>query len=108
MTARQTIRGTQSLIHTLAECWSRPSLLALEVAWRWLFGAPALFLIYYEGSRILAATASQLEATGIAQFSLLDPMRGAVMIADAYAILKPPILHTAMWLLPLLAVGWSI
>jgi hypothetical protein len=102
------VRGTQSLVHTLADCWSRPSLLALEIAWRWLFGAPALFLLFYEGSRILAATASQLEATGIEQFTLQDPMHGAVMVADAIAILKPPVLHTAVWLLPLLAVGWSI
>jgi hypothetical protein len=108
MTANETVRGTQSLVHTLADCWSRPSLLALEIAWRWLFGAPALLLLYFEGARILAATAGQLEAIGIAQFTLQDPMRGMVMIADALAVLWPPVLHAAMWLLPLLAVGWSI
>ena len=108
MTAKETIRGTQSLVHTLAECWSRPSLLALEIAWRWLFGAPALLLLWFEGARILTATASQLEATGIEQFTLQDPMRCAVMVADAYAILKPPVLHAAVWLVPLLAIGWSI
>jgi len=107
-TAHKEIRGTQSLVHTLADCWSRPSLLALEVAWRWLFGAPALLLLYYEGVRILSTTASQLEATGIAQFSLQDPMRSAVMVADTFAILKTPVLQTAIWLLPLLAAGWSI
>jgi len=108
MAAKDTLRGTQSLVHTLGDCWSRRSLIALEIGWRWLFGAPALLLLYYEGERILAATASQLEATGIEQFPLQDPMRGAVMVADAYAILKPPVLQTALWLLPLLAVGWSI
>ena len=102
------LRGTQSLVHTLADCWSRPSLLALEVGWRWLFGVPALLLLYYEGARILAATASQLEATGIEQFSLQDPAHAAVMVADAFAILKPPVFETVLWLLPLLAVGWSI
>ncbi|QNI30099.1 hypothetical protein H7849_12880 [Alloacidobacterium dinghuense] len=108
MSPRETVRGTQSLVHTLAGCWSRPSLLVLEIAWRWLFGAPALLLLYYEGARILAATASQIETTGIEQFSLQDPMHGAVMIADAIAVLKPPVLHTASWLFPLLAVGWAI
>ena len=103
-----TVRGTQSLVHTLAGCWSRPSLLALEVAWRWIFGGPALLLLYYEGARILAATASQLQAAGIEQFSLQDPMRGVVIVADAFAVLWPPVLHTALWLLPLLAAGWSI
>jgi hypothetical protein len=108
MTAKETIRGTQSLVHTFAECWSRPSLLAVEVAWRWLFGAPALLLLCYEGARILAAAASQLEAAGIEQFTLQAPMRSAVIVADAIAILRPPIVHVALWLLPLLAVGWSI
>ena len=106
--ANKTVRGTQSLVHTLAGCWSRPSLLVLEIAWRWLFGAPALLLLYHEGARIYAATASQIEATGIEQFALQDPMRGAVMVADVFAVLWPPVLHTALWLLPLLAVGWSI
>ncbi len=108
MTEKETVRGTQSLVHTLADCWSRPSLLALEVAWRWLFGAPALLLLYHEGARILAATAGQLEALGIGQFTLQDPMHGAVIIADAYAVLVPPVLHAAMWLVPLLAAGWSL
>src|SRR5215475_3035731 len=103
-----TVRGTQSLVHTFAACWSRPSLVAMEVAWRWLFGAPALLLLYYEAARILTVTASQLEATGITRFTLQDPMRSAVMVADAFAILWPPVLHAAMWILPLLAVGWSV
>lgn len=102
------IRGTQSLVHTYAECWSRPALLVRELAWRWLFGIPALLLIFYEGARIYAATGTQLEATGIAQFSLEDPMRAAVMVADAFAVLKGPVLHAAMWVLPVLAIGWAI
>jgi hypothetical protein len=108
MTATTKVRGTQSLVHTLADCWSRPSLLALEIAWRWLFGAPALLLLYYEGNRIFAATYNQLAASGIDDFTLQDPMRAAVMISDAYAILRPPVMHALQWLLPLLALGWSI
>jgi hypothetical protein len=108
MAAGQAVRGTQSLIHTLADCWSRPSLLALEVAWRWLFGAPALLLLGYEGSRILAAVTRQLEAAGIHDLTLQDPMRAAVIISDAYAALWPPMLQTLLWLSPLLVLGWSI
>src|ERR1700756_2257191 len=108
MTAKEPLRGTQSLVHTYAECWSRPSLLLLEVAWRWLFGVPALLLLYYEGWRIFQNTASQLEGTGIQRFTLQDPMRSAVMITDAFAVLKGPVLHTAIWFLPMLAIGWSI
>lgn len=107
MAARDQVRGTQSLVHTLAECWSRPSLLAREVAWRWIFGAPALLLLYYEASRILATTSNQLEAAGVSQFSLQDPMRAAVIVADSFAVLWPPVLRAVLWLVPLLAMGWS-
>ena len=40
------VRGTQSFVHTLSECWRRPSLTALEVVWRWAFGIPALLLLW--------------------------------------------------------------
>lgn len=108
MTTTPAVRGTQSLVHTFGECWSQPSLLARELAWRWLFGIPALLLLFYEGARIYAATASQLAATGIEQFSLEDPMRAAVMVADTFAVLTAPVLHAIAWLLPLLAIGWAI
>jgi hypothetical protein len=108
MPATQQIRGTQSLVHTIGGCWKRPSLLLLEIAWRWLFGVPALALLGYKAWRIYSATSSQLEATGIFQFSLQDPMRAAVIIADAFAILWPPVLHVLLWLAPLLAVGWAV
>src|SRR5580698_9666205 len=48
------VPGTQSFVHVLATCWRRPSLTALEVAWRWGFGIPALLLVWYEAMRILA------------------------------------------------------
>ncbi len=108
MDVTQKVRGTQSLVHTIGGCWKRPSLLLLEVTWRWLFGVPALALLGYQACRVYSATASRLEATGISQFSLQDPMRAAVIIADAFAVLWPPVLHVLLWLAPLLAVGWAI
>ena len=41
------VRGTQSFVHTLSECWRRPSLTALEVLWRWAYGVPALLVLRY-------------------------------------------------------------
>jgi hypothetical protein len=49
------VRGTQSFVHTLSACWRRPSLTALEVLWRWVYGAPALALMGYEAMRVCAA-----------------------------------------------------
>ncbi len=100
------VRGTQSLVHTLGGCWMRPSLVALEVLWRWLFGIPALWLLYREGTKILAA--APLESTGILQFTLQDPWKAAVVLSDTAAVLMPLVQRTAIWLVPLLAVAWAI
>ncbi|HLJ79825.1 MAG TPA: hypothetical protein VKT75_20585 [Acidobacteriaceae bacterium] len=101
-------RGTQSFVHILAACWHRPSLLGLELLWRWLFGIPLLALLFLIGQRIWNQTAAQVRSTGIFDFSLQFPMNGALAVAEAWQILRGPILHAAAWLLPLAIVAWSI
>jgi hypothetical protein len=101
------VRGTQSFVHILRDCWRRPSLLALEVLWRWAFGIPFAALVVWEGWHIYAGTASQLAGTGMNDVSLLDPTRAAVIAADVYAILAPPVFHALLWLLPVGLVGWA-
>ena len=103
-----TVRGTQSFVHILSECWYRPSLLALELLWRWLFGLPFLAVLWFAGSRIWAQTSAQLTAAGIDQFSLQNPNQAAVIVADSYAVLWPPVLHVALWLVPAAVLGWSV
>ena len=100
------VRGTQSLIHVFGYCWSRPSLLLIEVAWRWLYGAPALALMYYEGLRLLASV--PLATTGIYDFSLQDTDHATVIIANVWEVLTPPLFHLLAWLVPLLGLGWAI
>ena len=38
------LRGTQSLVGQMGWVTDRPSLIALEVLWRWLFGIPFLLV----------------------------------------------------------------
>ncbi len=45
------VRGTQSFVRTLSECWSRPSLTLLEVLWRWTYGVPVLALLWHVGKQ---------------------------------------------------------
>ncbi len=71
--AAGTVRGTQSFVHTLSECWRRPSLTALEVLWRWAYGVPALLVLRYQGLKILQATAAGLW-TRLRNMTVLDPM----------------------------------
>ncbi|HUD22215.1 MAG TPA: hypothetical protein VMQ60_05180 [Acidobacteriaceae bacterium] len=100
------VRGTQSFVHTLAACWKRPSLTALEVLWRWAFGVPALALIAYEAPGVWCQ--AQLDTTALRQISLLDPMIAATTLAQTATVLMPPVLRVAEWLVPLLLVVWVI
>jgi len=104
--AAGTVRGTQSFVHTLSECWRRPSLTALEVLWRWLFGIPALLLLWHEMVKILNATPVDIEA--LRRMTVVDPMGAATTVAEALALLLPPIWKVAAWLVPLLLVGWVV
>ena len=99
------VRGTQSLVHTLGFCWSRPSLLTIELAWRWIFGVPALGLLLWVCSRTLNQAA--LAPTGIYDLSLSDPAKAAVAISEAWRAVLPPLLNAAEWVAPLLAIGWA-
>jgi len=103
---RGRLRGTQSLVHIFGYCWSRPSLILLELAWRWLYGAPALLLMYYVGARLLASV--PLESTGVGDFSLQDTDRATVIIANVWEVVTPPLFHTLLWLAPLLGLGWAL
>jgi uncharacterized membrane protein len=101
------IRGTQSFINIISKCWRSPSLLALELLWRWAFGIPLLALLGWQGWRVYTETATQLAGTGIFDTSLTDPMRAAVAMSDCYAILAPSVLSLLTWLVPVAIVGWA-
>jgi hypothetical protein len=62
----------------------------------------------YEGLRIYAATSARLVAAGIDQLSVMDPEHAAEITSDIYAILTPPIVHTAYWLIPVALLAWAI
>jgi hypothetical protein len=93
-------------VHTLSECWGRPSLVALEVLWRWLYGVPALLLIRHEVLRILEET--PVDFVGLRRLSLLDPMGAAATLTKVMEVVLPPFLQVAMWLAPLLIVVWVV
>ncbi len=103
-------RATQGFVANLSWLRQRPELLLIEVAWRWLFGAPALLLLWREGSRILAALPWQ--ATGVQNISanelLTDPSGAALRIAAFFGLVQPSLLQVAAWLAPLLLLAWVL
>ena len=99
------LRGTQSLVHILGACVRHPQLLAIELAWRWAFGIPALLILFYQGTLMLSRT--PLPPGGISNLSLADPNTAALVAANYSAAILPPIERLAWWLGPVLAVGWA-
>jgi hypothetical protein len=93
-------------VRTLAACWRRPSLTALEVLWRWAYGAPALAAVGYEAMRVLRET--PVDVGALERMSLFDPISAAKTLADAGIVLLPPALRVAAWLGPLLFVVWVV
>ena len=100
------VRGTQSFVHTFAACWKRPSLTALEVLWRWVFGAPAMALVATLALGVWRK--AQVDTTALRQISLLDPMSAAATLTQVGMQLLPPLLQVAAWMAPLLLVAWIV
>jgi hypothetical protein len=97
------MQATQSLVEICAACWKRPGVLARELVWRWSFGIPTLAVLFVVGSR-LAATVSLNQAN----LSLSDPLAAGQQITATAAALSPAVMRAARWLVPLLAIAWSV
>jgi hypothetical protein len=98
----QPVRGTQSAVAQMGWVFARPSLTMLEVAWRWLIGAPLMLVCWRQAQNILAALPP--DATGLDKLSLQDPWVSAVRLADAWDLYRPPVQHVLAWLAPLAAL----
>ncbi len=106
-------------MHTLGRVWRRPSLTGIEVLWRWVVGIPALWLVYANGRKILAAyTDGTLDVTRLGLDNKLlndpvgvasaDPLGATSQIAHVIHLLSPDLLHLAKWLGPLVLVAWLV
>jgi|UPI00068FB7FE hypothetical protein len=106
LSADGSVRGTQSFVWTLSECWSRPSLTVVEVLWRWTYGIPALALLWHVGHRILAET--PLDFAALEAMTVTRPLEAAQTLATAASVLLPPVAQRATWLVPLLLITWVV
>jgi len=100
------VRGTQLLVEHMGEIFRRPSLVAIEIAWRWLFGVPFLFICWRQGQQILAAF--PLESSGASSLDTQNPWVAAVQLSNVAAFYEPHVLSVVRWLLPLAALAWAI
>jgi len=105
MTA-QPVRGTQSFVGQMGWVFLRPSLTAIEIAWRWLAGAPILLVCWIQLQQILAELPP--EATGLQSLDITNPWVSALKLAVAWDMYRSHVVSVLRWLVPAGAVAWII
>ncbi len=100
------VRGTQLLVEHMSGIFRRPSLVAIEIAWRWLFGIPFLLICWTQGQKILATF--PLESSGVNSLDTQNPWVAAVQLCNVAAFYEPHVPAVLRWLLPAAALAWMI
>jgi len=105
MTAKP-VRGTQTIVGQMGWVFTRPSLTALEVLWRWVFGIPMLVVCYVQVEKLFALLPP--DATGLSDFDITNPWISSVKVAVAWDMYRPHVVHLLQWLAPLAALAWVV
>jgi hypothetical protein len=100
------LRGTQSLVGYMGWVIRRPSLTAIEVGWRWLFGIPLLLVCFRQWMLILAG--HPLEPSGFTSLDTQNPWVAVVQLSNVITYYQPPVLALLRWLLPTAALAWIV
>jgi hypothetical protein len=104
--AARPVRGTQLLVEHMGGVFRRPSLIAIEVGWRWLFGIPFLLICWQQAQQILAA--HPLESSGFNSIDTQNPWVAAVQISNGISLYEPHVLACLRWLLLAAAIIWIV
>lgn len=100
----QPVRATQKLVDQMGWVFRHPGLTGLEVAWRWIFGLPFLWVCWRQGAQIIAALPPG--STGLNSLDTQNPWVAVVQLADVWARYQPSVVHALGWLVPMAALGW--
>ena len=100
------VRGTQLLVEHMSSVVRRPSLVAVEIAWRWLFGIPFLLICSHQAQAILAAY--PLESSGFNAVDTQNPWVAAGQLAGVFSYYAPHVAVVLRWLLPVEAIAWIV
>ena len=104
--ATRPVRGTQLLVEHMGGVFRRPSLLAIEVTWRWLFGIPFLLVSWRQAQQILAAY--PIDSSAFASLDTQNPWVAAAQISSGISFYEQPVLAVLLWLLPAAAMVWIV
>ena len=100
------VRGTQLLVEHMGSVVRRPLLVAIEIAWRWLFGIPFLLVCSRQVQAIL--TAFPLDSSGFNAIDSQNPWVATVQLAGVFSYYEPHVAVVLHWLLPMSAITWVV
>jgi hypothetical protein len=100
------VRATQKLVDQMGWVFRHPSTVAVEIAWRWLFGAPFLWVCFWQAKKIL--TLLPPSYTGLSNLDSQNPWVAVVQLADVWSRYEPYVTRTLTWLVPAAAIVWSV
>lgn len=100
------MRGTQSLVGQMSWVMSRPSLVAFEVAWRWMFGIPFLVVCYFKAQHILAMLPP--ESAGLTNIDPQNPWMAATQLARVWTLYQPHLAAALGWIALPAGLAWVI
>jgi len=98
------LRGTQSVVGQMSWVFTRPLLTGLEVAWRWIFGAPLLAICWIQARHIFAAL--PVESSGLNTLDPSNPWISSLKLAAAWEMYRPHVVAILVWLAPIASVAW--
>ncbi|HZB89446.1 MAG TPA: hypothetical protein VE291_12350 [Terracidiphilus sp.] len=102
----QPVRGTQKLVDQMGWVFHRPALVGLEIAWRWLFGLPFLWVCMRQMNAIMVALPP--DSTALANLDSQNPWIAASQLSSAWARYQPHAVAVLAWLAPAAALAWII
>jgi hypothetical protein len=98
-------RSTQSFVYTMVSVWKRPSLMALEILWRWSAGVPILVCVAYWGVRHWAVLHAQFEL--LSGETLFKPVAAVAalqgVLGTLWALAEPAL----VWFVPVALLVWA-
>lgn len=103
---RRPVRGTQLLVEHMSAVARQPSLVAMELAWRWLAGVPILLVCWNQAQQILSAF--PLESSGFNSVDSQDPWVAVVQLTGVWNYYLPHVVLVLRWLLPAAALFWVV
>jgi hypothetical protein len=108
MTGQKTapVRGTQKLVDQMGWVFRRPTITALEIVWRWLFGVPFLLVCWARAQQVMKVLPP--ESAGLANINAQNPWIAATQLGDAWSRYEPLIASELRWAAPAAALAWIV